>query len=209
MLVRTCLVVILLLVSRPSTARAGGVFGVELTGTLSAYHMGDFNDSLRTFNAEIGTAFGEITGGGAWGANIRLWPNQKVLFRLGVQNWSAVTESQGYTFDASTWSLQGGAAYFLDTHLPFRVGLGAGLDILTPHGGLEGPGVDLKGSGSGIGAHGTVEAMVPMGRQWSGIVTLGYRFAGTDEVKLDEAPTSLAFDYTGPYLQFGLAFDGR
>ena len=209
MLVRTCLVVLLLLVIRPPAAAADAVFGFELTGALSAYDMSSFNDSLTSFNEATGTAFGEISSGLGVGGNFRIWMTPRWLMRLGLQNWSAATESQGYTFDVSAWSFQIGVAYFPDLHTPFRTGLGLGFDNLTLHGGLEGPDVDLKPSGSGFGGHGTIEAMVPMGRQWSGIVTLGYRIARLDVVKLDEQQVGIEPDYTGPYVQLGLAFDGR
>lgn len=207
MLLRTCLVSLVLLAMSPLAAVAKPVFGLELTGSRNWYDMNVFNDSLRSFNDVTGTAFGDISDGAGWGGNLRLWPNERVLLRVGLQNWSATTKDRGYTFDVSTWSFQGGLTYFFDTGMRPRIGIGVGFDNLSLHGGFEGPEVKLDGGGTGFSGHGTVEGMIPIRNGWSGIVTLGYRFAKVDALQLAEQATSAEPDYSGPYLQIGLAFD--
>ncbi len=209
MLARTCLVSLLLLaaVARPASPRP--VFGLELTGALGAYHMDAFNDSLRSLNRVTGTGFEDISGGPGWGGNLRLWPNDRLLLRVGLQDWSASSGSRGYTYEVSALAFQGGFAYFLDLAVPVRVGLGLGFDNLALHGGLRGPGVRLKGTGYGFGGHGTIEAMVPARGRWSGVVTLGYRLAKLDVLKLADQNAGAPPDYTGAFVQIGLAFDAR
>lgn len=184
-----------------------GTEGIEAYGSLNKVGMGDVNDSLASFNAQFGTRLARIRNGPGGGAAIRLWPNDRLMLRLGFERLETSTEDPDVRveLDCTAWTL--GAVWWFPRKGMLRYGLGGNLGIHVASGAIVSSRADLEVAGNELGGGLTAEAMWPLRGACSAVATAGYRWAGVHGLETDGGPSNLNADWSGPYLRLGLAID--
>src|SRR4249919_2161911 len=175
-------------------AHAAPLWGIELYGGWSSYAMSEFNDSLGTTNQILGSDFEDITGGGAGGFGVRVWPTERIMLRLDFDALLAETEYSGVTFDVGPAGVSVGGTYFLTPEGTVRFGIGAGFGIYFIVGQFEGPGASFDTDGQAVDVHGMGEVTVTLGPGISLDGILGYRHAKADELTIADHGTNIGVD---------------
>jgi len=191
------------LATAPAQARPR--LGIEAYGGWSLYAMSDVNDSLSSFNRQIGTNLDPIHSGPAWGLSLRIWPHSDLLLRLGFESLTAQSEDAGIRFDLGTHLHSVSATYFIPRQESVRYGFGVGLSQYYPSGAIAVSGASLPTSGEGFGGHVTAEGIVPMTAGWSLNGILGYRWGRVDNMRFDGTYSAIDTDYSGLFLRIGIA----
>lgn len=184
-------------------------WGFEGSGGWNSYQMSAVNDTLRSLNQSVGTAFNKIRHGGDFGAALRCWVDPRVLLRLHLERHLASASKGGYQYDLGTWNVGIGGTYFLPSAGGPRLGAGLAAGVTTIFGRFAGPSFAFNSRGTGPDLRATVEAMWPLGAGLSVTGTAGARFARVSDVTLAKQSSNTAANYSGFLLRVSLARDSR
>lgn len=202
---RTVLVLAALALA-PGLAQAEARFGIELQGGFSRYAMADVNDSLSSFNQQLGTGFGAIQDGPEFGIAIHVWAaDPRLLLRAEFERLGASSEDSSVRFDMSANVYTVSASFFPPTEGTFHYGLGLGFGLAYTRGELSGPELSIEANGGGgVATRITAEALQYIGSTLALHAILGYRHAAVD-MKFESADAApIEVDYSGAFLRLGL-----
>ena len=183
-------------------------WGFEASGGWNSYRLGEFNDSLRSLNQDLGTAFGTIRRGGDFGASLRCWVNPRVLLRLNLEKHTAVAKSANIRYDIGPLSLTGGGTYFFPSERRLRIGVGAAAGVSAIRGEFKGSQFQFDTRGSGPDLRATAEAMWPIRDGWFVSGSGGARYARIPDVLFGKQGTNTAADFSGFILRVAVGKDG-
>jgi hypothetical protein len=206
---RLWVVGLLAVLAPPGAAVGQPIGGLEISGGYGWYALGEFNDALRDLDQSVGTDFGTVKQGPAFGAFARLWPSPPVLLRLGVERLVGRASSEGVDCAIDGIGITVGGTWFRPPVHRVRLGLGLAVGIYQVFGELTGPGLAMDTRGNGGGVHGQVELQRPIGGRWSAHAAVGYRYARVDGVHFETRGSDIEADYSGALLRLSLAHDWR
>jgi hypothetical protein len=208
--VAVCTLVLALLASPAHATCVGIEFGLGF----NSMAPDQVNDMLKQVNGDLGTNFGEITGGTGLPLALRVWPNPQLLLRFSLNTMIVESTSSGFgeaTYDTSPVAATLTATWFFAQPGHWRFGAGAGLGGYDIAGEVKGLGSHGDLTGSGLGYHGQGEIEWGFGKRWSLCTQVGYRQAKVDDTKLEESSwePKLVTDFSGVYWNLGFAHDWR
>jgi hypothetical protein len=183
-------------------------WGFEVSGGWNSYRLGEFNDSLRSVNQDLGTAFGTIRRGGDFGAALRCWVNPRVLLRLNLEKHIAVARSADIRYDIGPLSLTVGGTYFFPSESRLRIGAGAAAGVSGIRGEFKGSQFQFDTRGSGPELRATGEAMWPIRDGWFVSGSAGARYARVPDVLFGKQGTNTVADFSGFILRVTVGKDG-
>ena len=167
------------------------------------------NDSLAAFNDLVGSDLGEIANGAIAGGALRFQVRERILVRVGIEHWFASSNDDDLEFNVSVWALPITATYWLNSASPLRLGVGAGVVPYNISGAFHSDDFRFDASGSGFAGQLFGEAEWSLGGAWSLNTLAGYRFANSDALTLEDQAFAAEPDYSGPWVRFGIAIDGK
>ena len=182
----------------PSTACAGGEWGISAFAGYNTYAMSDLNDEvigpINLLLAGTGYSMDEVSGGLGFGGGLRYRTPGNIMIGVDFERLGGSTDLSvpGGSFEIKTAAnaFTGTIVYYFPSASRARFGLGAGLGFYSSAGEvtlfddvtLEEDTEDLEGSG--VGFHGVGALDLTLSSSAHLEANVGYRFAKTTDLEI-------------------------
>lgn len=167
------------LVNQPADA-ATMQWGFQVNGAFNTHAMDDWNDIIDESN-EFGAEFSNINNGFSFGAGPTLIVNEQWVLGAHFERlMPSTSEYQGTEIQNSGNAFGASVGYLFPSTSQFNFGLGVAMDYITLNGSLSDPSESYDTEGSGMGFQVNGMSRYNFNPMWSGIMSLGYRFADVE-----------------------------